>query len=388
MDNDPTQPTPPAPGAVPPPLNPATPPANRSGFPPHRPPPPVAPRPHSGTGWKIAAVLFALMLLLSLMGNFLAVVFSGSSAPVAHGSPSFMEVVLEDNGSRNKIAVFNLDGMISGQPFDPSGYNLVDYLQDQFESCRHDDRIKAVILKVDSPGGEVLASDDIARLIESFQQDSGKPVIASMGSMAASGGYYVSAPCRWIVANELTLTGSIGVIMSGFNWRGLMDKAGVQPMVFKSGKMKDMLSPYKRPDEVTVEEKQIIQGIITASYDRFLTVVGEGREAAAKANQGAGRKLAEDWKDYADGRVLTGKDAHEIGMVDELGNFDTAVDRAQELAGILNANLVTYQQPFKWGSILRLLGESETKTVKIDIGLDYPRLQAGRLYFLPSFLLE
>ncbi len=299
-----------------------------------------------------------------------------------------MEVVVEDNGSRNKIAVMNLQGVISGQAFDSSGYSIVEYLKDQFSVCEDDDAIKAVIMKVDSPGGEVLASDEISRVIAEFQKKSGKPVISSMGSLAASGGYYVSAPCQWIVANELTMTGSIGVIMSGYNWRGLMDKVGIQPLVFKSGKMKDMLSPSKPLDAITDEERAIIQGIITASYDRFKEVVVEGRNFAADANNGAGRVLADNWVNFADGRILTGKEAYDIGFVDELGNFDTAVRRAKKLAGIQSANLVAFQQPFKFGSLLRLLGESEAKSVKIDLGLDLPKLQAGRLYFLPPHLLQ
>src|SRR4029079_10112350 len=101
--------------------------------------------------------------------------------------------------------------------------------------------VKAVILKIDSPGGEVMASDDISRALVQFQEKHKKPVIASSRVLAASGGYYVAAPCRWIVANELTITGSIGVILSSLNYRGLMDKVGIEPVVFKSGKFKDML---------------------------------------------------------------------------------------------------------------------------------------------------
>lgn len=355
---------------------------------------PPSPRPvpkrgrKQGAGWKIATVLFGLMLAVSLLFNFVSVLLSGPAPTGYAASPDFIEVVLEDNGSRNKIAVLNLQGVISGQTYGSGGHSIVSYVKDQLDACSSDDRIKAVILKVDSPGGEVLASDDIARMVEDFQKETGKPVISSMGSLAASGGYYISAPCQWIVANELTMTGSIGVIMSGYNWRGLMDKVGVKPMVFKSGKLKDMLSPDKRPEDVTEEEKEIIQGIISATFDRFKEVVSEGRHFAADTNRGEGQELVDGWEDYADGRILTGKEAFDLGMVDELGNFDTAFDRAQKLSGIINANLVTYQEPFSFGSLFRLLGESDTKTVKIDLGLDLPKLQAGKLYFLPPHLLE
>jgi protease-4 len=346
------------------------------------------PRRRSGAGWKIAAVLFGLMLAVSLLINFVTVLLSGGSpGHSAHGS-GLLEVVVEDNGARDKVAVLSLEGVISGQAYGAGGYSLVSSIKDQLDNCADDDRIKAVIVKVDSPGGEVLASDDIARLIEDFQKETGKPVVSSMGSMAASGGYYVSAPCQWIVANELTMTGSIGVIMSGYNLRGLMDKLGVRPMVFKSGKLKDMLSMGKKPEEITDEERDIVQGIISSTFDRFKEVVNEGRKFSANANAGAGRRLDDTWEDFADGRLLTGKQAFDLGMVDELGNFDTAFERAQKLAGISNANLIAFQEPFRLGSIFRLLGESEANTVKIDLGLNIPQLQAGKLYFLPPHLIQ
>jgi protease IV len=382
------------------PANPQPPPLSHAPQPPpparpEVPPPGRGPAPRrgkgTGAGWKIATILLAGFLVLSLLGNFLSALFSGFSAgspgPMKTG-PHFQELVLEDNDARDKFAVISLEGVISGQAFDPSGYNLVNFIEDQLELCAEDERVRAVLLKVDSPGGEVLASDEIYRLIERFQDATGKPVVASMGSLAASGGYYISAPCRWIVANELTITGSIGVIMSGYNWRGLMDKVGVEPMVFKSGDLKDMLSPSKRPEEVSAEEKALVQGMVNETFERFKTVVREGRAQAALRNGTDGQKLVEDWEEFADGRIISGKEAHRLGFVDELGNFETAVERALEITGLPAANLVAYRQPFRLGMLFRLLGESEgraaqTQTVKLDLGFDLPRLEVGRLYFLP-----
>lgn len=369
--------------------------------PPPPPPPPVfrtsptgpeprRPRKSSG-GWILATIVLSCLLVLSLLGNLLSALFANlsfSTSTTSHVGPNFQEVVLEDNDARDKFAVINVDGVISGQSMDPNGYSLVDYIGDQLDMAADDSRVRAVLLKVDSPGGEVLASDEIFRRIQRFQQESGKPVIASMGSMAASGGYYISTPCRWIVANELTITGSIGVIMSGYNWRGLMDKVGVQPMVFKSGAFKDMLSPSKRPEEITAEEKQMVQGMVNETFGRFKQVVREGRDSAAKKNGADGRSLADDWEDYADGRILSGTEAKRLGFVDELGNFETAVDRTLKITGVHAANLIAYRQPFRLGSLFRLLGESESKApgeraMKIDLGLDIPKLETGHLYFLP-----
>ncbi|HSH16788.1 MAG TPA: S49 family peptidase, partial [Verrucomicrobiae bacterium] len=161
-----------------------------------------------------------------------------------------------------------------------------------------------------------------------------------------------------------------------------------QPMVFKSGDMKDMLSPSKRPEEVSAEEKALVQGMVNETFERFKTVVREGRAQAALRNGTDGQTLVEGWEEFADGRIISGKEAHRLGFVDELGNFETAVERALEITGLPAANLIAYRQPFRLGMLFRLLGESEgratqTQTVKLDLGLDLPRLEVGRLYFLP-----
>ena len=158
--------------------------------------------------------------------------------------------------------------------------------------------MKAVLLKVNSPGGEVLASDDIYNAIRQFQNEHNKPVVASMGSLAASGGYYVSAPCRWIVANELTITGSIGVIMHGYNYRGLMNKVGLQPQVFKSGRFKDMLSGEKDLEKMTPQERadvdeetRMVQTMINQTFDKFKKSCGrrtQGGQPAQREQRGQG----------------------------------------------------------------------------------------------------
>jgi protease-4 len=197
----------------------------------------------------------------------------------------------------------------------------------------------------------------------------------------------VSAPCRWIVANDLTITGSIGVIMSTWNYRGLMDKVGVRPETFKSGKYKDMLSGTREPDSITQEERDMVQALISETYGKFTNVVSTGRLWARDKNKDKGRPLNESWPDYADGRILSGTEAFKLGFVDELGTFDDAVKRAKNIAGINNANLVEYQQRFDLSDFFRLFGQTESKAVKLDLGLEAPKIQAGHLYFLsPTYL--
>ena len=328
---------------------------------------------------------FFLLALLALVfvGKVLGTLGLIGSSTGAESGRRFEEKTVENPTADDKIAIIDVEGIITSQPFNRNGRNMVEFIDDQLKAAAKDAAVKAVILKVDSPGGEVMASDDIARSLQDFQEKNHKPVIAAMGGLAASGGYYVSAPCQWIVANELTITGSIGVIMHGINYRGLMDKLGVQPQVFKSGRFKDMMSGSKKPEEVDPEEKQMIQDMIMETYGKFKTVVAEGRKRAETKNQGKGRSLAKNWADFADGRVLTGTKAHDLGFVDELGNFEKAVESTKRIAGITgNARLIRYQEPFEFGSLFSLFGKTDTKSLKIDLGLDLPKLRAGIPYFL------
>jgi protease-4 len=204
-----------------------------------------------------------------------------------------------------------------------------------------------------------------------------------MGSLAASGGYYISAPCRWIVANDLTITGSIGVIMHGINYRGLMDKVGVFPMTFKSGKFKDMLSPDRSTNDIPPEEHAMVQSLIDETFQKFKGVVRTGRAAAHDKNKSEGRLLALDWEDYADGRVFSGSQALQLGFVDQLGDFDDAVDRTEKIAHISSANLVEYRERYDISDFLSMFGQnSAAHDIKLDLGLDIPKLRAGCMYFL------
>ncbi|MGB9602413.1 MAG: signal peptide peptidase SppA [Verrucomicrobiia bacterium] len=343
---------------------------------------------------------FLLALGLVLIGGCGLVLssFSGllsTGESVVGSGPRFIETVIEDNSSPDKILVIEVSGIIYDGPIDGVGTSISELIKKQLKKAALDKRVKAVILKIDSPGGEVLTADEIYRAIEDFQESSKKPVVASMGSVAASGGYYIAAPCRWIVANKLTITGSIGVILSTWNYRGLMNKVGIKPEVFKSGKFKDMLSGQRdlenmSPEQMKIynEERQMVQKLIDETFEHFKSVVKKGRGFANELNKEEGKKLATNWTDYVDGRILSGKEAYELGFVDELGNFDVAVERAKKLAGITaDANLIQYQIPFDIFNILKLFGKSEAKSIKIDIGMEPPKIQTGKMYFISPSLL-
>jgi len=345
----------------------------------------------------IFAIILMVLLGFSLLFNLTQFIGGLSSYTVSHGrtsGPRLDEAVYEDNDAADKIALIDVSGVITGGSMDQSGYSLPDLIKAQLKRAKDDDHVKGVILRVNSPGGEVLAADEISRDIADFQKGAeGKPVVAQMGDLAASGGYYVSVPCRWIVANQMTLTGSIGVIMDSFNYRSLMDKVGVSPVVYKSGRFKDMLSGSRSTNEIPPEEHKLVQDLIDEVYAKFKSVVQTGRDAAHDENKKAsstadqGRALSPSWKEYADGRVLSGTQALELGFVDELGDFQDAVKRTQKLAGITNANLIIYEERRDLSDLFRLFGKSQAPTLKVDIGLDFPKLKGGQLYYLaPTFV--
>ena len=222
---------------------------------------------------------FSFFLLFCMLcgggGFFMLVGMIGAAAGDLETNPTYDKQTVRNNGSENDLALIDLNGMIASFAVDANGHNQVQSLKRQFKWANNDDSVEAILFRINSPGGEVLASDEIADIV----RESDKPVIAVMGAVAASGGYYVAAPADWIVAHELTITGSIGVIMSGYSVRNLMDKAGVQPIVFKSGKNKDMLSMNKREEDITDEERKIVQDMIGETFGRFKKVVREGRDA-------------------------------------------------------------------------------------------------------------
>lgn len=363
--------------------------------PPLNPPPVIVPPaqsrpPRRGRGWMVLALVLLVLLGLSVLGNlgqFAGDIVSVKGVHTRTAGPKLEEAVLEDNDAGNKIAVVDIDGIITSRGDDQNGYNMVDVVKAQLDRARDDSKVKAVVLRVDSPGGEVLASDEIYRALVDFQKDSGKPVITSMGNLAASGGYYVSLASRWIVANDLTITGSIGVILHTWNYRALMDKVGLQPEVYKSGRFKDMLSGERNPAEIPPEEREMVQALIDETYARFQGVVEDGRDSAHQRNKSEGKALADNWKDYADGRVLSGTQAYDLGFVDERGTFQDAVSRAKKIAGIHGANLIQYQKRYDLSNFLRLFGKSQAPVIKVDLGMEMPKIEAGQLYFLsPAFL--
>lgn len=226
-----------------------------------------------------------------------------------------------------RIGLIHIDGVITGQkseinPFMTTGGTSSETVVEQLEEARKDSNIKAVVIRVNSPGGSAAASQEIFNAIKKYRE-SGKKVIISMGDLAASGGYYVSAPADAIYANPGTLVGSIGVIMQLMNYEGLFEMIGLDEVTIKSGKYKDIGNPMR---EITPQEKKILQNILDEVHKQFKEAVMEGRGMTAQ-----------EVDKIATGEIWSGRQAKDVGLVDELGGLKDALDRAAT-EGNLNVN--------------------------------------------------
>lgn len=317
----------------------------------------------------IFALISSVILNLVLIGGN-ADAFS-SSLGADHES-LFEEVRLSGSG-RDKIAVVELTGVIGYSYTGDIGGNMVDEFVAKMKQVRTDPQIKAVILRVNSPGGEVTASDILYHHVK--KTDEIKPVVVFMESVAASGGYYSAIGGRYLMANDLTITGSIGVLMQTFNAEGLAGKVGVSMVTFKSGKLKDLLNPF-RP--VSEEEMGVVQALIDESYGRFVGLVAEER----------GLDENELREGIADGRILSGTQALKEKLIDGTGYFEDAVKKAADLAGIReDSKVVVIQAPFNLGKFLKIFGKTEATEVKVNIGPESLRLENGKLYYVSPHLI-
>ncbi len=215
-----------------------------------------------------------------------------------------------DLSSGDRIAVIRVEGVIMDSQVTVG----------ELKRFSENPSVKAIVLRIDSPGGGVVPSQEIYDAVRQVRSKTSKTVIASMGNVAASGGYYIAAATDRIVANPGTLTGSIGVIMETANVEGLLQKIGIEGVVIKSGKFKDVGSPLRKMSE---EERGLMQAVMDDVHKQFIEAVAEGRAM----------ELAEA-QALADGRIFTGRQAKEAKLVDELGNLDDAIQLAADAVGI------------------------------------------------------
>src|SRR5437764_2937721 len=288
-------------------------------------------------------------------------------------TPSFREIIVQRGarGSGDKIAVIMMRGLISSSLPGNVGDTMVDDMRLALEQARDDDHVRAVVLEIDSPGGEVTASDMIYNWVVKTRAK--KPVIVYMDSLAASGGYYVACGGKYLMANETTITGSIGVIIQTLNYEQLLNKVGLASVVFKSGKFKDLLNGA-RP--MTPEEREFVQNFVMKTYDKFLGIVAKERNLPADGLRNS----------IADGRIFSGKEALENKLIDGVGQIEDAYAKAKQLGGAPEAAVVRYAAPFSLGRFFRALGETNQSKLQIELPKQFlPQLESGRAYFLPSY---
>lgn len=314
------QPQPPAPGAPAPgtpaaqTAAPATPPAYMA---------PQEPRRRRVWPWVVSGLLI-VMLLFGCIGTALMAIVNSGDGKLVDG---------------DKIAVIPLQGVISGSSSGQAGAVSPEKYRELLQRAQDDDAVKAVVLRVDSPGGTVAASEEIATYVKELRK-SKKPVVVSVGDVDASGAYMISSQADKIVANPGSAVGSIGVIMEVANASRLMDKIGLEFKVITAGKYKDAGSPF-RP--VTPEETAMLQSQIDEIYGQFIDIVAEGR--------GMPRSKVES---LATGWAWSGTEAKKLGLVDEIGTYQDALDLAADLAKIDEYNVETYEDN-DFGDLINLL---------------------------------
>ncbi len=293
----------------------------------------------------IAIIVAAMLIFVSIGVNSLSYIFTknfdGFFEEMMATTSGYGETVLEPGVGAERIAVLTLDGVIqdlgqSSSLFQPAGYNH-QFFMSQLNEVLVDESVKGVVLKVNTPGGGVVESADIYDAIRAIQLEREIPIYVSMGGMAASGGYYVSAPADKIFVNRETITGSIGVIMESVNYAKLAEKYGVEFNTIKTGPYKDIMSGSR---EMKDEERVMLEEMIGDSYERFVDIIEEGRgmtEAEVKA--------------VADGRIMNGRQAIEAGLADEFGKAGDVIAAVKQDFDLQNATVFEYTAQDSWGSL-------------------------------------
>ncbi len=316
---------------------------------------------------SISLLLTALAMTGCAPTAFLVTPVSGARSLQAH--------VVEREGllAIKRIALIEVDGPIMNQRssslLGPAGDNPVVLFREKLQRAAADDRVRGVVLRINSPGGGVTATDMMYAELRQFRRDTGKPVVAMLLDVAASGGYYLACGADEIIAQPTTVTGSIGVIMILPEVSGVMRKLGIATNTIKSGPMKDAGSPFRPMD---ASERAAFQHIIDQMYDRFLTVVREGRPKIP----------ADELRSIADGRVYFAEDAERLGLVDRLGAMPDAIAAAKARAGIADDDvvIVEYARPAEYRA--NYYARSGPETVNV-VNVELPAWLNGEA---PAFL--
>lgn len=324
----------------------------------------------------VAGVLLVFSLGINMVMTVLTTDFFGKFDRVMEGNNlEVYETVIENGNVEKRIAHLTLDGTIqdvgSSTVWQQVTYDHQFFLG-QLDTILTDETVQAVVLSVNTPGGGVTESAQIYKKLLEIKEQRQIPIYVSMGSMAASGGYYISAPADKIFANRDTITGSIGVIMQSINYQALAEKVGIKFETFKSGVHKDMLSPMR---DVTEEERAMMQEMINESYEEFVDIIEKGRNMSEA-----------DVKKVADGRILGGTKALEAGLIDEIGDEEATIAALRADYDLEDATLFEYTSDVGgWQSYLGMkigsfIGPSTEEKMLMEIMSDYSAPKMMYLY--------
>lgn len=316
-------------------------------------------------------VLFGLMSYLSGCGGMRLII---DVVPAVDGLTE--TVVLEDPGaeSSDKIALIQITGMIADADRPGllrKGENPVSRLVESLRKAAKDSKIKAIVLRINSPGGTVTASDVVYREIQHFKRTTKKPVVVLMSDLATSGGYYIACAGDEIIAHPTTITGSIGVIIQTFNFSEGMRRIGIKADAITSGPNKAAGSPF---EPMPPEHRALLQGLVDEFYDNFVAIVTESRPNLSPADL--------EW--ITDGRVVTGRRAAEVGLIDSTGDLRDAFEAAKRRAGLTAAKLVKYHRPLEYvGSAYARSPAANPQINLLQLNLNAgPLLEQSGFYYL------
>ncbi len=302
-----------------------------------------------------------------VVGIFLLLVSGCIHVDVFSGGGKLKETILSGEG-KDKVLLIDISGTLTTSK--SSGFfdepSLPAQIKEELTKAENDDHVKAVVLRINTPGGTVTASDLVYHELKTFKKKREVPVIAAIMDLGTSGGYYVAMAADHILVHPSTITGSIGVIMVTMNAEGLLEKVGVQPAAIVSGPKKSMGSPFRPMND---EERNIFQGVIDNLYERFLAVVEEGRPGLSK----------ERIRTLADGRIYSADIAKDQGLVDAIGYLEEAIDLAKKEAKLDEAQVITYTRGA--GSHHNIYSQYDPPQVG---PLGFPKVDANSLFSVLS----
>ncbi len=312
-------------------------------------------------------IAVTVLIFKTAKGSAATRIFSGSNQEIK----DIQETVVADGDSDDKIVIISITGIIFGGDGISRQHSSSNKIIRQLRKAKQDPKVVAIILDMNTPGGGVTATDEIHHELQKVRE-SGIKILTCMRTMAASGGYYLAAGTDYVIANRLTLTGSIGVIIGGYNYADLFQKIGLQSEIYKSGKFKDILNMARTREE---SEARLIQDLVDETYAEFAEVVATGRNLTLDEVTSS---------PIGDARIFSGRQAQKLGLVDALGYLEDTIEAAIEMANTESPTIIRYAPKY---SITDLLFSFAADSISQALPGKPGFIQKGTLYYLSPLAL-